>query len=107
MIIGFFVVSFVTNILGPIIPDATKDLNLSLSQAGILPFAFFIALLFQYLFGYMLEKYGSKKMILFAFLLGSLSSILFCLKVSYLTYIVSLFTVDTAEAILKVAFGLY
>lgn len=43
MIVGFFVVSFVTNILGPIIPDATKDLNLSLSQAGILPFAFFIA----------------------------------------------------------------
>ena len=46
----------------------------------------------------MLEKYGSKKMILFAFLLGSLGSILFCLKVSYLTYIVSLFTVGTAAA---------
>ena len=55
----------------------------------------------------MLEKYGPKKMILFAFLLDSLGSILFCLKVSYLTYIISLFTVDTAEAILQVAFGLY
>ena len=52
----------------------------------------------------MLEKYGSKKMILFAFLLGSLGSILFCLKVSYLTYIVSLFTVGTVVAILQVDF---
>lgn len=36
--------------------------------------------------------------------MGSLGSILFCLKVSYLTYIVSLFTVGTAAAILQVAF---
>lgn len=42
--IGFFAVSFVTNILGPIIPDATNDLHLTLSQAGVLPFAFFYSL---------------------------------------------------------------
>ncbi|MED7788726.1 sugar MFS transporter [Francisella sp. 19X1-34] len=104
VMLGFFAVSFVTNILGPIIPDATKDLHLTLAQAGVLPFAFFIAYIISIPAGYMLERYGSKKMILFAFLLGSLGSILFCLKVSYITYIVSLFTVGTAAAILQVAF---
>ncbi|AJI73409.1 hypothetical protein FTDG_00387 [Francisella tularensis subsp. novicida GA99-3548] len=104
VMVGFFAVSFVTNILGPIIPDATNDLHLTLSQAGVLPFAFFIAYIISIPAGYALEKYGAKKMILFAFLLGSLGSILFCLKVSYLTYIVSLFTVGTAAAILQVAF---
>lgn len=104
VMLGFFAVSFVTNILGPIIPDATNDLHLTLSQAGVLPFAFFIAYIISIPAGYMLERYGSKKMILFAFLLGSLGSILFCLKVSYITYIVSLFTVGTAAAILQVAF---
>ncbi|MFC4892143.1 sugar MFS transporter [Pseudofrancisella aestuarii] len=104
VMLGFFAVSFVTNILGPIIPDATQDLHLTLSQAGVLPFAFFIAYIISIPAGYMLERYGSKKMILFAFFLGSLGSILFCLKVSYMTYLISLFTVGTAAAILQVAF---
>lgn len=80
VMIGFFAVSFVTNILGPIIPDATNDLHLTLSQAGVLPFAFFIAYIISIPAGYALEKYGSKKMILFAFLLGSLGSVLFCTR---------------------------
>ena len=39
----FFLISFITNIIGPLIPDIIKSFNLSLTAAGILPFSFFIA----------------------------------------------------------------
>ena len=39
----FFVISFLTNILGPLIPDIIRSYDLSLGLAGFLPFAFFIA----------------------------------------------------------------
>ena len=59
---SFFVISFLTNILGPILPDAKKDLHLSLAMAGILPFAFFIAYgIMSIPAGYLVEKYKEKK----------------------------------------------
>ena len=39
----FFVISFLTNILGPLIPDIIKSFKLSLTLAGFLPFSFFVA----------------------------------------------------------------
>ena len=39
----FFVVSFVTNILGAIVPDIIVSYRLSLTAAALLPFSFFIA----------------------------------------------------------------
>src|SRR5580692_9606046 len=39
----FFVISFLTNILGPLVPDIIADFHVSLTMAAILPFAFFIA----------------------------------------------------------------
>ena len=39
----FFVISFLTNILGPIIPDIIKSFSLGIGLAGFLPFSFFIA----------------------------------------------------------------
>lgn len=39
IVLVFFVISFLTNILGPIIPDIIKDFELSLGFAGFLPFA--------------------------------------------------------------------
>ena len=39
----FFVMSFLTNIMGPIIPDLIADFSLSLTLAAVLPFSFFIA----------------------------------------------------------------
>ena len=104
VMLGFFAISFITNILGPLMPQATIDLHLSLSQAGILPFAFFIAYLISIPAGYALERFESKKIIIFAFLLGSLGSFIFCLNPNYITYIVSLFIIGASAAILQVAF---
>ena len=39
----FFVISFLTNILGPLVPDIIKGFSLSLTLAGFLPFSFFVA----------------------------------------------------------------
>ena len=58
----FFLISFITNIIGPLIPDIIKSFNLSLTAAGILPFSFFIAYgLFSMPSGYLIEFYGEKK----------------------------------------------
>ncbi len=43
IVVTFFVVSFLTNIIGALIPEIRSDFTLSLTLAGVLPFAFFIA----------------------------------------------------------------
>jgi FHS family L-fucose permease-like MFS transporter len=40
----FFVISFLTNVIGPLIPDIIKVFNLSYTLAGVLPLAFFYCL---------------------------------------------------------------
>ena len=39
----FFVMSLLTNILGPIVPDIINSFGVSLAAAAVLPFSFFIA----------------------------------------------------------------
>ena len=104
IMVGFFVVSFVTNILGPIMPEAIKDLNLSLVQAGILPFAFFIAYAISIPAGYALERYGSKFLIILAFIIGTCGSMVFAVFPSYITYLATQFIVGISVAMLQVAF---
>ena len=38
----FFIMSFLTNILGPIVPDIIKSFRVSLGAAAFLPFSFFV-----------------------------------------------------------------
>ena len=101
---SFFVISFVTNILGPIMPQATKDLHLTLAQAGILPFAFFIAYLVSIPAGYMLERFGSKFIIILAFAIGTCGSLIFSIHPNYFSYLATLFIVGACVAMLQVAF---
>jgi fucose permease len=39
----FFVMSLLTNILGPIVPDIISSFKVNLTAAALLPFSFFIA----------------------------------------------------------------
>ena len=39
----FFVISFLTNIIGPLIPEVIKGYSVSKGMAGLLNFSFFIA----------------------------------------------------------------
>ena len=43
ILIIFFVISFLSNIIGPLVPDIINSFGLSLTMAAFLPFAFFVA----------------------------------------------------------------
>ena len=99
----FFVISFLTNIIGPILPDAKRDLKLSLAMAGILPFAFFIAYgIMSIPAGYLVEKYKEKKIMIAAFVLAGIANLLFVLFPSFYTFLPSLFLVGCGMAMLQV-----
>jgi len=100
----FFVISFITNIIGPIIPEIIQNFNLSLSAAGLLPFAFFIAYaIFSIPSGYFIEIYGEKKIIIVAFIIAFIGSLFFSFFTNYLTGIISLLLIGAGMSILQVA----
>lgn len=100
----FFVISFLTNIIGPLIPDIIKSFNLSRSMAGFLPFAFFIAYGVSSIpAGMAIEKFKEKKVMLFAFAMAMSGSLLFSIIPSYTIVLFSLFMIGVGMAVLQVA----
>jgi fucose permease len=99
----FFVISFLTNVLGPIIPDIVKSFNLSLGLAGFLPFAFFVAYgVMSIPAGLMVEKYGEKTILIAAFLLAFVGALVFALIPSFAVALSSLFLIGVGMAMLQV-----
>ncbi|GGW23466.1 sugar MFS transporter [Arenibacter certesii] len=100
----FFVISFLTNILGPLIPDIITDFEMSLTMAALLPFAFFIAYgVFSIPSGVAVEKYGEKSSILGAFFIAFCGAILFSLIPTFPIALLSLFLIGSGMAMLQVA----
>ncbi|MCH5719544.1 hypothetical protein MKP07_26680 [Niabella hibiscisoli] len=57
----WFVISFVTNILGPLMPVIIETYRLSLTMAAFLPFSFFLAYgIMSVPAGIMIERLGEK-----------------------------------------------
>jgi fucose permease len=103
ILITFFVISFLTNILGALNPSVSSSFELSETMAGFLPFSFFIAYgVMSIPAGFMVEKYGEKKLMIFAFVLAFAASILFAGLPSFGLFLFSLFTIGTGMAILQV-----
>ncbi|MFT3750819.1 MAG: MFS transporter [Agriterribacter sp.] len=103
VMLTFFVISFMTNIIGPITPDIIKDFKLSLVLVALLPFAFFIAYgLFSLPTGILMEKYSPKIIMAAAFLLSLCGSVLLVLFPNYLSAIISLFLIGAGMAMLQV-----
>lgn len=99
----FFVISFLTNILGPIIPDIVKSFDLSIGLAGFLPFSFFVAYgVMSIPAGLMVEKYGEKKILMAAFLLAFIGALLFALIPGFSIALFSLFLIGIGMAMLQV-----
>jgi MFS transporter, FHS family, L-fucose permease len=100
----FFVMSLLTNILGPIVPDIINSFHVSLTAAALLPFSFFIAYgVVSIPAGFWVEKYSEKPVMMAAFLAGTLGSLSFALFPAYLVAIVSLFVMGAGMATLQVA----
>ena len=61
----FFIMSFLTNILGPIVPDIIKSFRVSLGAAAFLPFSFFVAYgVMSIPAGFLVERFTEKPVIL-------------------------------------------
>ncbi|MDN3687851.1 MFS transporter [Cyclobacterium jeungdonense] len=99
----FFVISFLTNILGPIIPDIIDSFTLSIGLAGFLPFSFFVAYAVMSIpSGILVEKYKEKKMLVAAFSLAFVGALVFALIPSFGIALTSLFIIGIGMAILQV-----
>lgn len=103
ILIIFFVISFLTNILGPIIPDIVQSFNLSIGLAGFLPFAFFVAYgVMSIPAGLMVERYGEKIVLIGAFILAFAGALLFAMIPSFSIALFSLFLIGVGMAMLQV-----
>jgi fucose permease len=99
----FFVISFLTNILGPIIPELVRDFSLSLGLAGFLPFAFFVAYgVMSIPAGLLVEKIGEKKVLLWAFLISFAGALFFALLPGFGIALFSLFLIGIGMSMLQV-----
>lgn len=99
----WFVISFVTNILGPLMPIIIQTYNLSLTMAAFLPFSFFLAYgIMSIPSGIMIERIGEKKSMLIAFTLNFIGVTAFGLFPQYGIALASLFIIGIGMAMLQV-----
>jgi fucose permease len=100
----FFVISFLTNILGPIIPDIIKSFHVSLTAAALLPFSFFIAYgVLSIPAGFLVEAWGEKKVMVLSFAVALAGALFFALVPVYRVSLISLFLIGGSMAALQVA----
>lgn len=100
----FFVISLMQNMLGPLIPDIIDGFNISLTLAGFLPFSFFIAYAVMSIpTGFLIEKFREKNIMLAGFIISFSGALLFATKPTYLFALLSLFMMGTGVAMLQVA----
>lgn len=103
IILTFFVISFLTNIIGPLIPDIIKGFDLSLTLVAVLPFAFFIAYgVMSIPSGMLVEKYKEKKIMVAGFVVAFFGAVILAMFPNYLTAVVSLFLIGSGMAMLQV-----
>ncbi|WP_299781577.1 MFS transporter [uncultured Formosa sp.] len=99
----FFVISFITNILNSIIVDVKQSFDLSLTLTGLLPFSFFIAYgVMSIPAGFLAEKYGDKTLLVASFFVMTLASCGFAFNPSYISFTITLFSLGCCMAVLQV-----
>jgi len=100
----FFVISFLTNILGSINPNVSDSFHLSGVMTGMLPFAFFIAYaLMSIPSGMMVQRYQEKLSMITAWSVATFGAVLFAMYPGFPVFLVSLFLIGSGMAILQVA----
>ena len=100
----FFVLSFLTNILGPIIPDIIDSFHVSLAAAAFLPFSFFLAYgVLSVPAGFLVDRFREKPVMIVSFVSALAGALTFATRPTYAMAIVSLFTIGAGMAMLQVA----
>jgi fucose permease len=104
VMVTFFVISLLTNIVGPLVPDIMNSFHVSLTAAAFLAFSFFIAYgVMSIPAGFLVERLTEKPVMIAAFLSGTLGSLSFALFPEYRVAIVSYFVIGAGMAVLQVA----
>ena len=99
----FAVISFLTNILGPLVPDIITSFDLSIGLAGFLPFSFFVAYgVMSIPSGILIEKYSEKTVLIAAFILAFVAALVFAVFTTFTTALLSLFAIGIGMAMLQV-----
>lgn len=99
----FAVISFLTNILGPLVPDIISSFDLSIGLAGFLPFSFFVAYgVMSIPSGILMEKYSEKAVLIAAFALAFFAALVFAVFTTFATALLSLFAIGIGMAMLQV-----
>jgi fucose permease len=100
----FFVISLLTNILGPLIPDIIRSFSLSLGLAGFLPFSFFLAYgVMSIPSGMLVERLRARAVIASAFGVAFAGALAFALMPRFGVGLASLFLIGIGMAMLQVA----
>ena len=100
----FFVISFLTNILGPLIPELITGFNLSVGLAGFLPFSFFVAYgILSIPAGLLIERYSHKTVLLLSFAVAFTGALLFSIWPGFYIALISLFMIGSGMAMLQVS----
>jgi len=100
----FFVMSLLTNILGPIVPDIIISFHVSLAAAAFLPFSFFIAYgVMSIPAGFLVDRFSEKPVMIAAFFAGTAGSLSFAFHPTYQVAVVSLFVMGAGMATLQTA----
>lgn len=103
VMIVFFVISFITNILNSIIVDVKDSFDLSLTLTGLLPFTFFIAYgIMSIPAGFLSEKYSERTLLSISFLVMALASLGFAFLPQYGVFSITLFVLGCCMAVLQV-----
>lgn len=103
ILVVWFAISFVTNIIGPMMPVIIEDFDLTLTLAAFLPFSFFLAYgIASIPSGMMIESIGMKRSMLIAFTMNFIGVLSFSLFPQYAVVIASLFVVGIGMAMLQV-----
>ncbi len=91
----WFTISFITNILGPLIPDIVHNFNLrNLALAGFIPTSFFLAYAVMSIpAGMLIDRYGEKPVLFTGFLMPFVGALLFACFPAYPVLLASSFII--------------
>jgi MFS transporter, FHS family, L-fucose permease len=104
VLLMFFVLSFLTNILGPIIPDIIDSFHVSMAAAAFLPFSFFLAYgVLSVPAGFLVDRFTEKPVMIASFVAALAGALSFAMHPTYAMALISLFTIGAGMAMLQVA----
>ncbi|ROU06243.1 MFS transporter [Lysobacter enzymogenes] len=103
LLLIWFAISFITNLIGPLMPIAIEDFKLSLTMAGFMPFSFFLAYgLISIPGGMLIEARGTRFTLFAAFALNSVGALAIALVPGYASVVAGLFVIGLGMALLQV-----